>query len=94
MNLNVRTKTLLIATAICSLAMAATLSVVTYEAKAQGLEASKTWCQQQSKSNNWKSGCESGSADCRGGKAYDPGSGHTRDFHHGYDAGWVHAGCK
>jgi hypothetical protein len=54
-----------------------------------------TWCEsQKGKSDNWKSGCESGAADCRGGKAYDPGSGHSRDFHHGYDAGWAHAGCK
>jgi hypothetical protein len=58
-------------------------------------QPTKTWCQSQSgKSNNWKSGCESGAGDCRGGKSYDPGKGHTRDYHLGYDAGWTHSGCK
>ncbi|MPZ06264.1 MAG: hypothetical protein GEU26_07580 [Nitrososphaeraceae archaeon] len=92
MDLGIRTKATLIVTAVCSLAIAATLSVLTDEAKAT---YGATWCEsQKGKSDNWKSGCESGAADCRGGKAYDPGSGHSRDFHHGYDAGWSHSGCK
>jgi len=44
------------------------------------------------KSDNWKDGCTSGISDCREGKPYDPGSGHTRQFHLGYDTGYTH-GC-
>ena len=33
---------------------------------------------------------ETGVSDCRGGKPYNPGSGHTRQFHLGYDAGYTH----
>ena len=36
----------------------------------------------------------SGQADCKGGKKYDPGKGHTGAFVKGYDAGWVNEGCK
>jgi hypothetical protein len=82
---------MLIAVAISSLALASVLTMIPVDKSTYGA----TWCQnQKSKSDNWRSGCESGASDCRGGKAYDPGSGHTRDFHHGYDAGWVHAGCS
>lgn len=91
MDLNLKTKSVLIAVAVCSLVMASILSAIPIVKPAYGV----TWCQnQKGKDDNWKSGCESGAADCRGGKAYDPGSGHSRDFHHGYDAGWAHAGCK
>jgi hypothetical protein len=91
MDLNLKTKTALIAVAVCSLALASILSAIPFVKPAHGV----TWCDnQKSKSTNWKDGCTSGASDCRGGKAYDPGSGHTRDFHLGYDAGWAHAGCK
>ena len=91
MNLDLKTRSILVVAAVCSLALASVLSVIPVAKATYGA----TWCENQSgKSNNWKSGCESGAADCRGGKEYDPGSGHSRDFHHGYDAGWAHAGCK
>jgi len=45
------------------------------------------------KDKNWKDGCESGAADCKGKKDYNKGSGHTADFQNGYNAGWANGGC-
>ena len=91
MHLDLKTKSILVAASVISLTVASVLPMMPVAKATYGA----TWCEsQKGKSDNWKSGCESGASDCRGGKAYDPGSGHSRDFHHGYDAGWAHAGCK
>jgi hypothetical protein len=59
----------------------------------QTAEAS-AYCQgHKSKYKNWKDGCESGTADCKGGKDFSTGSGHTADFKDGYRLGWANAGC-
>ena len=87
MDLNLKSKGALIAVAVCSLAMASVLSAIPIVKPVYGV----TWCDNhKSKDQNWKDGCTSGVSDCRGGKPYHPGSGHTRQFHLGYDAGYTH----
>ncbi len=52
------------------------------------------YCQgHTNQSVNWRDGCESGLADCRGQKDYNFGKGHTQDFINGYNAGWSNGGC-
>jgi hypothetical protein len=88
MNFNPKTKGILIAVAVCSLAVASILSGISSFVKPVSAVA---WCDnQKGKDHNWKDGCTSGVSDCRGGKSYNPGSGHTRQFHLGYDAGYTH----
>ena len=87
MDLNLRTKAVLITIAVCSLTMATILSTIPIVKPAYAV----AWCDnQKSKSSDWRDGCTSGASDCRGGKPYHPGSGHTRQFHLGYDAGYTH----
>jgi hypothetical protein len=87
MDLNLKSKSILIAVAVCSLAMASILSAIPIVKPAYAV----AWCDNhKSKDQNWKDGCSSGTSDCRGGKPYHPGSGHSRQFHLGYDAGYTH----
>ena len=87
MDLNLKSKGASIAVAVCSLAMASVLSAIPIVKPVYGV----AWCDNhKGKDQNWKDGCTSGVSDCRGGKPYLPGSGHTRQFHLGYDAGYTH----
>lgn len=86
MDLNPRTKAVLITIAVCSLTMSAILSAIPVVKPAYAV----SWCDNhKGKSTDWRDGCTSGASDCRGGKPYHPGS-HTRQFHLGYDAGYTH----
>jgi hypothetical protein len=90
--MNMQLKMLTIAAIIAAVSVGPTLSIVQM-AQAQGVGS--TYCQSHtSKSQDWRDGCESGAADCSGGKPYNTGKGHTVDFVKGYDAGWSNKGCK
>ena len=61
---------------------------------AKAANVGSSFCDGKYSAGDSRDGCVSGQADCKGGKKYDPGKGHTGDFVKGYDAGWVHEGCK
>ena len=85
-------KMLAIIAIVATLGTVSAMTTIIQIAKAQNLGS--TYCDGKYSPGNSRDGCVSGQADCRGGKKYDPGKGHTAAFIKGYDAGWTHEGCK
>ena len=85
-------KMLAIVAIVATLGTVSAMTTIVQIAKAQNVGSS--YCDGKYSAGDSRDGCVSGQADCKGGKKYDPGKGHTGAFVKGYDAGWVNEGCK
>lgn len=84
--MDTRSKILVMALTVTSLAMAPSLFNINSAA------AVTHWCEQQGKSNNWVNGCKLGWYDHDHCMKYSP-TGDTKDEVAGYKAGWKHGSC-
>ena len=96
--MNVRAKSLLIATVVCSLALASipSLTPATNATLSPDDEVStpQVWCVENSQgSSDWSDGCLRGEKFCMDGFPYAPAPGNYNKYREGYIAGWEHAGC-
>ena len=96
--MNVRAKSLLIATVVCSLALASipSLTPATNATLSPDDEVStpQVWCVENSQgSSDWSDGCLRGEKFCMDGFPYTPAPGNDNKYREGYIAGWEHAGC-
>ena len=97
MSMNERARSLLIATVVCSLALALTSSL-TPATKAtlspdDEVSTSQVWCVDNSQgSSDWTDGCLRGEKFCVKEFPYAPAPS-TNKYQEGYIAGWEHAGC-
>lgn len=95
--MNVRAKSLLIATAVCSLTLASILSM-TPAARAtlspdDEVSTPQVWCEDKSQGTDWTDGCLRGEKFCMDEFPYAPAPGNSNKYREGYIAGWEHAGC-
>ena len=95
--MNVRAKSLSIATAVCSLTLASILSM-TPAARANlspddEVATLQVWCVDNSQGTDWTDGCLRGEKFCMDEFPYAPAPGNSNKYREGYIAGWEHAGC-
>jgi hypothetical protein len=98
MSMNVRARSLLIATVVCSLALASipSLTPATNATLSPDDEVStpQVWCVENSQgSSDWTDGCLRGEKFCMDEFPYAPAPGNDNKYREGYIAGWEHAGC-
>jgi hypothetical protein len=97
MSMNVRARRLLIATVVCSLALASipSLTPATKATLSPDDEVStpQVWCVDNSQGSDWTNGCLRGEKFCMDGFPYAPAPGNDNKYREGYIAGWEHAGC-
>lgn len=86
MVMDTKSKILVMALIVASLAMAPSLFSINSAA------AVSNWCEHQGKSNNWAVGCKTGWYDHDHCMKYD-NDGDTKDEVAGYKAGWKHGSC-
>jgi hypothetical protein len=96
--MNVRARSLLIATVVCSLALASipSLTPATNATLSPDDEIStpQVWCVENSQgSSDWTDGCLRGEKFCMDEFPYAPAPGNDNKYREGYIAGWEHAGC-
>jgi hypothetical protein len=85
-------KMLVIVAIVATVGTVSAMTTIVQNAKAANVGS--TYCDGKYSAGDSRDGCVSGQADCKGGKKYDTGKGHSGEFVKGYDAGWVHEGCK
>ena len=98
MSMNIRTISLLIATFVCSFALAS-ISSLTPDIKAtlspdDEVSTPPVWCVNNSQaSSDWTDGCLRGEKLCMDGFPYAPAPANNHKYREGYITGWEHAGC-
>ena len=99
MAMKVRDKSLLIATVVCSLAVASTPPMTPLTAEAtistddDEVSTPNVWCVDNSQDSDWTNGCLRGEKFCMDEFPYPPAPANGDKNREGYIAGWEHAGC-
>ena len=96
----IRARSLLIATIVCSLAVASISSMTPAAAEAtistdddDEVSTPKVWCVDNSQGSDWTNGCLRGEKFCMDEFPYAPAPANSDNYQEGYIAGWKHAGC-
>lgn len=96
----VRARSLLIATIVCSLAVASIPSMIPADAVTtisaeddDEVSTPNVWCIDNSQGSDWTNGCLRGEKLCMDEFPYAPAPANSDNYQEGYIAGWEHAGC-